>query len=352
MESATRSQERLLLMGCGSVGGVIAGGLLHSGCDVTIVTNNEEITHAINNYGLRVITPKEETTVPAQVYTHLQDLDGTFDSILLAMKATDVEQAVHDAATYLSPNGYVVTLQNGIVEDRIGEILGRECVIGALIGWGATMRKPGVYDMTSPGEIIVGELDGRITPRAQGLQSILEKTNPTTLSDNIYGVLWSKLAINCTITTLGAVTGQLLGEMLNRRSVRRLALLITSEVIDVAKSYRISLEPVGGTLEIERLYLPADRRQGGLGMDIILRHIIMFAVGFKFRRLKSSMLQSLERGRRAEIEFMNGYVVEKGRQLGLSTPINAALTAMVHEIESGNRSINPKNLNELIRLAH
>jgi 2-dehydropantoate 2-reductase len=124
--------------------------------------------------------------------------------------------------------------------------------------------------------------------------------------------------------------------------------MITSEVTDVAKSHGVSMEPVGGTLEIERLYLPYEHRQKNIGWDIITRQMIMFIVGLKYRRLKSSMLQSLERGRRAEIDFMNGYVVEMGRKLSVSTPINVALTNMVREIESGDRPIHPNNIGELI----
>lgn len=348
MASGPSSQERRLLMGCGSVGGVLASTLLRAGRDVAIVTNNNEITHAVNTFGLRVKAPKGEWAVPAQVSTRLDELRGPFDTVLLAMKATDVEQAARDVASFLAPEGFVVTLQNGIVEDRIAEILGRERVIGALVGWGATMRAPGEYQITSGGEIVFGELDGQVTARARRLLSTLESATPTTLSNNIYGVLWSKLAINCTITTLGAVTGQLLGRMLSRRRVRQLALAITSEVMDVARAQRISMEPVGGTLDIERLYLPPGRRRRGFGWDILLRQIIMFAVGVRFRQLKSSMLQSLERGRRAEIEFMNGYVVEKGQEKGVPTPVNTALTAMVREIESGERSMSPRNLTELL----
>jgi 2-dehydropantoate 2-reductase len=210
------------------------------------------------------------------------------------------------------------------------------------------MHGPGIYEMTSRGELIIGELDGRQTPRVEGVKATLDAAAPTTISTNIYGVLWSKLAINCTITTLGAVTGQLLGEMLQRGPVRRLGLAIVSEAVDVAQSHGIRLEPVGGTLDIHRLYLPPDRRAGGMGIDVLTRHAIMFIVGLKFRRLKSSMLQSLERGRRSEIDFMNGYVVEKGRETSVPTPINAALTAMVREIEAGDRRISPRNLGDLI----
>jgi 2-dehydropantoate 2-reductase len=348
MDPSTTQQQRLLLMGCGSVGGVIAGGLLRAGHDLTVVTHNDEITQAIGTAGLRVTTPDGSWTVPATVHTHLEEIAGPFAAVYLAMKATAVEQAAQDVAPYLADDGYVVTLQNGVVEDRVAALLGRERVVGALVGWGATMHAPGVYEMTSQGELVVGELDGQVMPRVQQVQAALETATPTTVSRNIYGVLWSKLAINCVITTLGAVTGQLLGEMLRRGAVRRLALVLISEVLDVARAQGIAVEPVGGTLDLERLYLPPDRRAGRWGFDLLPRHAIMMLVGIKFRRLKSSMLQSLERGRRPEIDFMNGYVVDRGREKGVPTPVNAALTQMVHEIAGGTRPIRPDNLGQLV----
>ena len=348
VESDGLEAGRAVLMGCGAVGGVIAGGLLRAGHTVALVTHNKEITQAINADGLRVTTPEGQWTVPATAHTSLEKVPGTFNAAYLAMKATEVEQAAQTVGRRLTDDGYVVTLQNGVVEDRVGSVLGRERVVGALVGWGATMHAPAVYEMTSRGELVVGELDGRQTPRVERLKAILGAAAPATISTNIYGVLWSKLAINCTITTLGAVTGQLLGEMLKRGSVRRLGLAIVSEAVDVAQAHGIRLEPVGGTLDIHRLYLSPERRAGGMGIDVLTRHAIMFIVGLKFRRLKSSMLQSLERGRRSEIDIMNGYMVAKGREKDVPTPINAALTAMVREIEAGNRKISPGNLGDLL----
>ena len=339
--------QRVLLMGCGAVGGVIAGGWLRARHQVAIVTHNEAITQAINSDGLRLTTPEGQWTLPATAHTSLEELSGTFDAAYLAMKATEVEQAARAVGDRLSDHGYVVTLQNGVVEDRVGNVLGRDRVVGALVGWGATMHAPGVYEMTSRGELVIGELDGRQTPRLERVKAILDAVAPATLSTNIYGVLWSKLAINCTITTLGAVTGQLLGKMLQRASIRRLGLAIVSEAVDVARSHDIILEPVGGTLDLQRLYLTPNRRAGGLGLDVLTRHAIMLVVGLKFRRLKSSMLQSLERGRRCEIDFMNGYVVDRAQETGVPAPVNASLTAMVHQIEAGSRPISPGNLRDL-----
>ncbi len=344
----TNEGERLLLMGCGGVGGVIAGGLLQGGRDPTSVTRHEKIRRANSANGLRVVTQEGEWSAPATVYTHLDEIEGTFDVVCLAMKGTDVEQAARDVESRLSPEGHVVTFQNGVVEDRVSAILGRERVIGALVGWGATMHAPGVSEMTSHGEIIIGEMDGQLTPRVRQLKATLESIGPVTISNNIYGVLWSKLTLNCATSATGAVTGQLLGEMLRRNCGRRLALAIMSEAIDVAEALGISLEPVGGTLDVHQLYLPPERRGGGWGLDLVLKHAIMLVVGAKFRRLKSSMLQSIERGRPAEVDFLNGYVVERGQEKGVPTPVNAALTALVREVEAGTREINPHNLEELV----
>ncbi len=348
MESPVSEKERLLLMGCGAVGGVIAAGLLRAGHPLALVTHNDQITEAINARGLQVTTPEGRWTVPATAHTHLDGVQGPFGAVFLTMKGTEVEQAVQDVASHLSPAGYVVTLQNGVVEDRVGNILGRQRVVGALVGWGATMHTPGVYEMTSRGELIVGELDGQVTPRVGRLQATLDAAAPVTISTNIYGVLWSKLAINCVVSALGAVTGQLLGEMLQHGANRRLALSIISEVVDVAQAHDISLEPVAGTLDLHRLYVPAGRRQAGFRPNLIPKHALTLAVGLKFRRLKSSMLQSLERGRRPEIDFLNGYVVDMGRAKGVPVPVNTALVEMVHGIEAGVRPIRPDNLRELL----
>ena len=360
MPTDPERKPRILLMGCGAVGGVLAGGLIRAGHDLTIVTHNAAITQALHTEGLHLATPAGRLTVPAETlvgkdhdrvaHTDLVTVDGPFDIALLAMKATGLEQALQSVVALLRPGGYVVTLQNGIVEEGVAGIVGRERVIGALVGWGATMTTPGIYEMTSRGDTVIGELDGAATERVRALKQILEAATPTTISANIYGALWSKLAINCAITTLGATTGQLLGQMLRRANVRRLALAIVSEVIDVADANRVALEPVAGTLDVHRLYLSPEQRTGGFTPGLLLKHTIMGMVGLKFRRLKASMLQSLERGRRPEIDFLNGYVVARGREAGVPTPVNAALVAMVNEIAAGTREIAPENLQALMPL--
>ncbi len=209
------------------------------------------------------------------------------------------------------------------------------------------MHAAGTYEMTSRGETTIGELDGTISERILQLKTVLDAVTPTVVTTNIYGALWSKLAINSVVTTLGAVTGQLLGPMLRRANIRRLALAIVSEVIDVATAQGVAMEPVAGTLDLQRLYQPPEKRMGHAGLSALPKHLLMGLVGIKFRKLKSSMLQSIERNRPPEIAFMNGYVVARGIDLGIATPTNAALTKLVQEIAAGERQIDSQNLNVL-----
>ncbi|MBI9044812.1 MAG: ketopantoate reductase family protein [Anaerolineaceae bacterium] len=340
-------KNRYLLMGCGAVGGVLAAGIIEKGYDLDIVTHNEQITKAVNEQGLIVKTSGGLRKVQAKAYTSLKEVKPGYDVVFLTMKAIGIEKIASDAAQYLKPDGFVITLQNGIVEDKVSEVIGKQRVVGGLIGWGATMSAPGNYHMTSEGECIIGELDGSISQRCKNIKIVMESAVPTSISNNIYGVLWSKLAINCVITTLGAISGQILGKMLLKHSVRELALVLVSEVMDAAHASGIILEPVGGTLDLKRLYLPQEERKTGQGRIYLSKHIILGVVGIKFWKLKSSMLQSLERGRQPEIDFMNGFVVDQANRHAIPAPLNTRLVEIVREIVAGKREIQPVNINEL-----
>ncbi|MFH1810268.1 MAG: ketopantoate reductase C-terminal domain-containing protein, partial [Pseudomonadota bacterium] len=214
--------------------------------------------------------------------------------------------------------------------------------VSAIVGWGGTMHGPGDVERTGPGAIHLGELDGRRSERVLALQRLLEPTGEVVVSDNIRGALWSKLAINCTITTAGALTGQTLGAMLGGRRARTAFLGVYREVIDTALALGVKLERIATDPML--LYLPTDSGAFRRWSKDLLVHL----VGLRYRRLKSSSLQSIERGRRTEIDFLNGYVVEQARSAGVATPLNAALTRLIKEIEQGQRVPSPANLDALL----
>jgi len=204
------------------------------------------------------------------------------------------------------------------------------------------MHAPGVNEKTSGGSIHIGELDGKISERIKKLEAALEVVCPVVISTNIRGALWSKMAINCMITTVGALTGQLLGEMLKERRVRQAFLVIYREVLDTAQAAGIKLERIAANPRLMYMRPNAGR------IHRFLKDKLMKLVGRRYGKLKSSMLQSLERGRPSEIDYLNGYVVETAKKHGVPVPLNALVTKMIKEIESGKRKIEQRNMDELL----
>ena len=201
------------------------------------------------------------------------------------------------------------------------------------------MAEPGRYTRTSPGGFQVGRLDGQRSAGLDRVTALLENVAPTAVTENLPGVRWSKLAINSAITTLGAVGGDRLGALLRHRFVRRLALEIFSEVVAVARAEGMRLEKVSGTLDLESLALNEEEQaMTSLGSpSLFFKHSVLLAVGMKFRRMRSSMLYAIERGRRPGVEHLNGEIVRRAERYGLVTPVNQHLVEVILEIARGER---------------
>jgi 2-dehydropantoate 2-reductase len=338
------TKEHILIEGIGGIGGVVAARLIQAGYEPTLVTSNLQITDAINQYGLRLTTSEGAVTIPATASTALSDLppDQHFDAAYLLMKANTVVEAARATLVLLAPDGFMVTFQNGIVEDAVAAAVGAQRVISGVIGWGGTMQSPGVYEKTTPGQTYLGELNGELSYRLGELAKALETSAPVVVTRNIRGVLWSKLAINCALTTLGALTGDTLGVMLRDRRVRQVFARGYSEVIATADALGIKLERIATNPRL--LYLPPNANV----LDRFFKDALVQTIGRRYGGSKASMLQSLERGRKTEIDFLNGYVVEQAKRVNVPTPVNAALVTLIKEIEAGTRPIERNNLNDLL----
>jgi 2-dehydropantoate 2-reductase len=273
------------------------------------------------------------------VFAQIAEIDGPVDIIFLATKATSLPGVVIDLKPLMKAGTVIVSLQNGLCADIIAGIVGTEATIGCVIGWGATLHEPGVMEMTSKGGFIIGRLDGRTDDVLLGVQSTLAEAAPTTISANIIGHLYGKLIINSCITTLGAICGQYLGPMLRIRKARNMFIGIIGEGMDVARAMNLHVEPVS------RLDFGSFLRGTG-PLARLKRHALIRLIGFKYRKLKSSSLQSLERGERTEIDFLNGFIASRGRELGVRTPLNEFLIACVKDIEAGRRKIGLSNFDD------
>lgn len=330
----TGQQPRVLVVGAGAIGGIVAAGLLRSGLPVVTLTTNTGIERALGSSGFRTLQKgRAETFVPAGDVIHALIPGGpAFDLVLLATQPPQVEEAARSVVEGLAPDGRMVCFQNGLCEERVARIAGRERTLGAVIAWGASMREPGVYEMTSKGGFTVGRLDGRPDDRARELATVLQAVAPTRLTDNLLGARWSKLAINCAISTLGTIGGDRVGALMRRSFVRRLALEIMTEAAEVARAKRVQLEKVAGTVDLDWLSLVEEERRGRARARLATKHAVLLAAGFRYRRLRSSMLSAIERGRVPAVDFLNGEVVEHGRALGLVATVNQAARERVWQI--------------------
>ncbi len=327
---------RLLVVGCGAIGGVIAGYLLELGQDVSLLTTNPTIARALRDHGVRVRGDEAPSVgIPSAVYEALDTSVRPFDYVLLATQPPQVEAAATSALPWLAQGGRMVCFQNGLCEERVGKIAGPERVLGAVVAWGASMLEPGVYDRTSAGGFSVGKLDGSVDAELEGLTRILEAVGPVSITKNLRGARWSKLAINCAISTLGTIGGDRLGVLMRQRHVRRLALDVMSEVVDVARQEDVRLEKVSGTLDLDWIRLTDGERAASGSPGLLAKHTLLLAVGARYRRLRSSMLAAIERGRAPAVDFLNGEVIERGEKHGISTPVNQAARDAVWAIARG-----------------
>ena len=319
-------------MGSGGIGGIIAASLTEHRRAPTVVTHNLSIAAAINAGGFVVQDGDKSRAIAGHATAVLPNDAGIFDVVLLATQPPQVAAAARAALPHLHPDGVMVCLQNGLCEAHVAAVVGDERVVGAIVVWGASMPRPGVYERTSAGGFVIGRLDGRDDPRLATVRDLLHPIGEVEVTHNLLGARWSKLAINCAISSLGTIGGERLGELLRHRFARRLGLEVMSEAVAVARRRGVRLEKVSGTLDLAWIALtPADT--GGPGSPSLLaKHALLLAVGAKYRRLRSSMLIAIERGREPAVDFLNGEVVRAGKALGVPTPVNRRVQEYIHDI--------------------
>lgn len=334
--------QRVLVVGCGGIGGITAACLSETwsalGVEVVSYSTNVEIAEAIRHHGFRLTGAESTRSVPGQCLSALTPDVAPFDLVILAVQPPNVEQAARSMLPWLKPDGAMVCFQNGLCEDRVAKIAGADRVLGAVVAWGASMPEPGVFERTAAGGFAIGRMDGAPDLRLDRLAMLLECVGPVTRSDNFAGARWSKLAINAAISTMGTIGGDRLGALMVSLTVRRLVLSIMTETVRVARAAGIRLEKVSGTLDLDWIALTDEEARIVGSPSLLAKHTLLLAVGARYRRMRSSMLSAIERGRPPAVDFLNGEVVERGHALGVPTPVNAASQAMVHTIARRERA--------------
>lgn len=333
---------RVLIIGGGALGGVMAARLSRSGHDVVVLDANEPHVARMRDPGLDVDLVGERLVIPLQAVSAVEDLEGAFDYGLVTLKAPHIESALAP----LSRRGLVdayVSLGNGLVQDRIQAAVGADRLLVGTVSWGATNFGPGRVAQTTIAPFALGELNGEMTSRLKQLGSVLADIAEVHFTDNIQGQVWSKLLLNSTFSGLGVVTGLVYGDVMKLPAGPALAMALWTEGFAIAEAQKLTLDMVAGILPRDIAVL--NSQDVPVSRQAINR--LMESLG----PTKASMLQDVEKGVTTEVDVINGGVSSVGRAVGIQTPLNDAVVSIVHEYESGLSRPSPSRLDELVCIA-
>ncbi len=325
------------ILGCGSLGGVMAGRLAgRPDIELTVIDRDPHIAEAIDTKGLSLHQGKRRWTHRVRLVEKLGE--ERFDAVILATKANSLVGAAEYLKPNMTPEASVITVQNGLVALDLRGVVGEQRLVPGCVLWGASMEEPGEYRITNSGSFIIGSLSAqRPTEALSRAQSLLSHIFPVTISSNIRGVLWSKLGVTTTFTTLGAITGLPFGKLTASRKIREIMLRMGSELFAVGQAEGIIFESFGAGMNVGRFL-------SNEGYSRLVKHLLLRIIGYINRHDESSMLDSMQRGFKTEIDFINGRVVQSAEQSGIQAPYNQLAVELIEQMEQGNRRPALENL--------
>ncbi len=351
------AKKKIAIVCTGAVGGYAGAHMVKAGEDVTFIDFWPEHVEKMKKDGLTITHLKdvEPFTVPVRALhvTEIQQLakEKPFDIAFVCTKSYDTAWATTMIKQYVADNGYFVSLQNCMNEETIANI----------VGWGKTLGSIAssiTVGLNEPGHITraggkhgdkhtvfrVGEVHGRVTDRAKEVCALLANSDSAFVTENIWGERWSKLVTNVMGNGLSACTGLISRDMMKNDAIRHFSTRLGSEAIRVGQALGYTFDEVShmdpetiaragegdaaATKEIDDHRLEEANRAGG-GAH------------------RPSMGQDMVKGRRTEINFLNGFVVQKGEEVGIAAPTNAILTDIVTRVERGELKPDPKHIVDL-----
>lgn len=336
--------DRIAIVGAGAVGAYVGGYFARAGEDVTLIDPWPEHVEAMNRDGLSLSGMTEgecfTTRVKAMHLTDVQSLarTGPVDIAFVCTKSYDTDWATALIRGYLAPDATVVSLQNCINEETIARVVGWGRVVGCIAAKIAV-------ELTGPAQVRrsvplggnrhtvfrVGEVHGRITPRIERIATMLGGIDSSKTTSNLWGERWSKLCANAQANGVSAATGLGNNAMAREPVTRWLSIRLAGEAARIGRALGYELETINK--------FSADEWIAATDGDAAVRERIeaemVAACEGRSETGRPSMGQDIAKGRRTEIEMLNGFIVERGKEIGLAAPANAGLTAAVRTIERG-----------------
>jgi 2-dehydropantoate 2-reductase len=307
---------------------------------VTLVDTADEHVAAVNRVGLAIEGPIATFTVRVRAFTP-DTLVGEWDTIVLATKAHHTEAATQALLPHLTPGGCVISAQNGLNELAIASIVGPARTVGAFVNFGADYMQPGVIHYGGRGAVVIGEIDGTITPRANAIRDAwLDFDTQAIVSPNIWGYLWGKEAYGAMLFAT-ALTNESIADALALPKYRECYVALAREILAVARARGVTPEAFDG-FEPAAYGPRATSGAASRSLDALVAH------NRRSAKSHSGIWRDLAvRKRRTEVDAQLGIVVSLGREAGVATPLTARLVELIHDIENGVRPLSLANLDAL-----
>ncbi len=336
---------RCLFWGGGAIGGTLAAYLARAGHAVTVVDTVREHVAAIDDTGLQIVGPISTFTVRVPAFTP-DTLRGEWDSIVLATKAHHTQSAARALLPHLSANGCVISAQNGLNELAIADVIGAERTVGAFVNFGADYMEPGVIHYGGRGAVVVGEIDGRITPRVSTIRDgWLDFDEGAIVTTNIWGYLWGKEAYGAMLFAT-ALTNESIADAIAMPEYRSLYTALAQEILAVANARGVTPESFDG-FDPSSFLSSAAPDAAARSLDDLVTH------NRRSAKTHSGIWRDLAvRKRPTEVDAQLGIVVTLGHEAGVDTPLTERLVQLIHDVENGVRPQSLETLNELAGMVH
>ncbi len=342
---------KIAVYGAGAMGTVLGAFLTEAGVECDLISRNLAHVQAMQKQGAIVdcIADGEKKIIPVHALLP-EEMTARYDLIFLMTKQRENKKLAEFLKEKLTSDGVVCTTQNGLPEESLCEILGKERVYGAAVSFGANMLGEGKVELTSKLSSMSMQVGGyqNANDKLPLFEEILGKISAVCKNEeflkptkNLAGARWSKLSINAAFSGLSVCTGCTFGKIAKRKKSKKIALAIIRECLAVANALNIAVEPMQGH-DLQTLF-----GGGGVFQNIKAKFVLPIAMK-KHALLKSGMLKDVENGRKCEIDFINGKVVELGKRVGVPTPFNKRVVEIVHGIENGLYEISYENLDFFI----
>jgi 2-dehydropantoate 2-reductase len=341
---------KALVMGSGAIGGTVAGYLARDGRDVSVVDPWFNHINAIKESGLWIRSTTEEFVVqlPAYQMDELERL-GRYEVIVLGTKSYDTTWMTRLAREHLADGGVVVSTQNGMNEEPIGDIIGRERVIGCVIEMGAEVFTPGLVRRTSGdewGSLVIGEVEPARNRRLDDLAEYLSPLRRVRVAEDIQGELWGKLALNTISNAVAGLCGLTTKGLWTNPNVLDILVALGHEVALVASAAGVTLAPTLHRVSHDQ-WLAATDTEKDAWQQIRQEITAVGETRTGERENIPSLLQDIMKGRRSEVDYFNGWIAERGREFGIATPANEMIIDQLRPVEIGSTKPAVENAKDL-----